>query len=69
MKGSFLSYGYKGHYYQARILKVMLKVRKLGKIECRGKTGFAWEMVLQGNLFLVKLAKTFIIILVVKQVT
>ena len=32
-------------------------------------TGFVGELVLRGNLFLVTLAKIFIIILVVKQIT
>ena len=30
-----LCYWYKSHYYQAMILKLILKVRKLGKIGCR----------------------------------
>ena len=48
----------------------MYKVRKLGKKEwCYRETGFAGNLVSHGNWFLVNLAKIFIIILVVKQVT
>ena len=35
----------------------------------RRGTGFAGELVSQGNLFLVTLAKIFVIILMVKQIT
>ena len=46
MRKTFCSYGYKSHYYQVSILKVILKVRKLGKIErCHRQTGLAGKFV------------------------
>ena len=46
-----------------------MKLMKSNKLNWFWETGFAGELVSQGNWLLVTLAKIFILILVVKQIT